>query len=155
MLDRSKRDLASKLIHQFLDGAITSDDLESEWPTNKADKALEAIGSKVWLFYDDFHPRRMVGKEAASNEERELLRRYCAFLESDIEYEWPNSNFMRLNGLGALVPLSLGLLWPIDRWLRERNAKSDAMMEAHGDLETWPFRSREQWSSSSRRPYLR
>jgi hypothetical protein len=155
VVDREKRDIASLLVRRFLAGAITSDELETEWPSNKADPALEAVGSMVWLFYDDHRPRRMLGKQAASSEERELLTRYAAYLESDIAYEWPESNFIRLGGLGALVPLSLGLLWPLDRWIKARNARLDAQMDAHGDLSFWPFTRREQWTGQPLPPYVR
>jgi hypothetical protein len=155
VIDRDKRDFAAHLVRQFLGGNITSDELESEWPSNRADQALEAVGSMVWLFYDDHQPRRMVGRQAASPEERELLIRYAAFLDSDIAYEWPESNFIRISGLGILVPLSLGLLWPIDRWIKAMNARLDARMEAHGDLTVWPFTRSDQWDRSALPPYVR
>jgi hypothetical protein len=155
VIDKDKRDIAAGLVRQFLEGQITSDDLEGSWPSKTDDTALEAVGSMVWLFYDDHRPRRMVGKEAASAEERELLTRYAAFLDSDIAYDWPESNFIRLAGLGALVPLSLGLLRPLDRWVKDRNARFDARMEAHGDLAVWPFTHSSQWGGSAQRPYVR
>jgi hypothetical protein len=97
----------------------------------------------------------MVGCDAASSKERELLTRYAAFRDSDIAYDWPESNFIRLSGLGVLVPLSLGLLWPVDRWIKARNARLDAQMVAHGDLGVWPFTRREQWGGSALPPYVR
>ncbi|MEA3059433.1 MAG: hypothetical protein QOE50_845, partial [Sphingomonadales bacterium] len=110
MIDRQKRNVAAKLVRQFRDGEITSDDLESDWPFPSEDKALEAVESRVWAFYDDHRPRRMIGREAASPEERELLTRYAAFLNSPLPYEWSKSNFYALGGCGVLVILSLGLL---------------------------------------------
>lgn len=144
VVDRDRRDIAAQLVRRFLAGEITSDDLESGWPGNKHDRALEAVSSMVWLFYDDHRPRQMVGKEAASSEERGLLVRYAAFLDSEFEYDWPVSNFMGLSGLGPLVPLSLGLLAPLDRWIKARNARMDAEMDAHGDMSVWPFTRSEQ-----------
>lgn len=155
MIDRLKRDQAATLIRQFLQGQITSDDLESDWPTNKADQALEAVGSMAWLFYDDHKPRRMVGKDAAAPEESELLGRYAAFLDTDHPYEWPTANFIRIAGLGALVPLSLGILRPVDRWIKARNAKLDAAMDAHGDWSVWPFRKRDDWAGEPFPPFIR
>ena len=139
MIDRDKRDHAAKLVRQFRDGQITSDDLESEWPDNPDDRALEEISSTVWLFYDDFRPRRIAERDDASPGERELLSRYATFLDSDFEYDWPKFPFIRISGLGVLVPLSLGLLAPVDRWIKARNAKFDAEMAAHGDTTVWPF----------------
>lgn len=141
------------MIASFATGEIDSDDLESEWPTCKQDRALNAIGSMLWLHYDDHKPRRMVGKDAASPEELLLFNRYQAYLKSDLPYKWPEDDFTRIAGLGALVPLSLGLLWPIDRMLKSRYAKVDAAMKAHGDLTVWPFTSRSQWEGAPMAPY--
>ena len=99
----------------------------------------------LWLHYDDHKPRRALGKDAASSEELTLFKRYRAYLQSDLAYEWPEDDFIRIEGLGMLVPLSFGLLRPIDRLIQSRNAKVDAAMEAHGDLSVWPFTSRSQW----------
>ena len=155
MIDRLKRDEAAFLIARFASGEIDSDDLESDWPICKEDRALDAVGSMLWLHYDDHKPRRMVGKEAASFEELLLFKRYQAYLQSDLPYEWPEENFIRIGGLGALVPLSLGLLRPIDRMIKSKNAKIDAAMEAHGDLSVWPFTSKAQWDGEPIAPYVR
>lgn len=155
MIDRLKRDQAAELIAAFAIGAIDSDDLESEWPENRQDHALEAVGSMLWLHYDDHRPRRMVGKEAATSEEQQLFDRYQAYLNTDLAYDWPEKNFIRLAGLGILVPLSLGLLLPIDRMIKAKNAKIDAAMDAHGDLSVWPFTNRVQWEGEPLEPYVR
>lgn len=155
MIDRMKRDEAASLIAGFACGQIDSDDLESDWPTCKEDRAIDAIGSMLWLHYDDHKPRRMIGKAAASPEELLLFSRYQAYLKGDLPYEWPEDNFIRIEGLGALVPLSLGLLRPIDRIIKSRNAKVDAAMEAHGDLSVWPFTSRTEWDGEPIAPYVR
>lgn len=155
MIDRAKRDKAAALIRQFLAGDITSDDLESDWPADKQDRALEAVGSMVWLFYDDHQPRLMTENEAALPEEATLLLRYAAFLNTDFSYEWPTSDFIRVSGLGALVPLSLGLLAPVDRWIKRRNARTDEEMDRHGDWVVWPFTRRDQWPGEPIPPYVR
>ena len=139
MIDSKKRDAAAKLVRQFRDGEITSDNLKSDWPSRSEDKALEAVKSRVWGFYDDDRPRRMIGKEAASPEERELLTRYAAFLSSPLPYEWSKSNFYGLGGCGPLIFLSLGLLWPVDRWIKRRNADEEAALRQEGELDVWPF----------------
>jgi hypothetical protein len=139
MIDREKRDVAAKLVRQFRDGKITSDDLESEWPQKSEDKALEAVESRVWAFYDDHRPRRMIGRQAASPEERDELTRYAAFLDTSLPYEWSKSNFYGIGGCGVLVVLSLGLLWPVDWWIKKRNASTEAELRKQGDLDVWPF----------------
>jgi len=139
MIDREKRDTGAKLVRQFRDGEITSDDLESDWPSRSDDKALRAVESRVWAFYDDHRPRRMIGKGAASPEERELLTRYAAFLSSPLPYEWSKSSFHGLGGCGPMVFLTLGLLWPVDWWIKRRNADEEAALPQEGELDVWPF----------------
>ncbi len=139
MIDRQKRDLAATLVRKFRDGEIDSDQLETDWPSRSDDKALKAIESRVWAFYDDHRPRTMSGKEAASPEEQELLTRYAAFLNSPLSYEWSKSNFYGLGGCGPLVLLTLGLLWPVDWWIKRRNAREEVALRQEGDLDVWPF----------------
>ena len=154
MIDRGGRAAAATLVREFLAGAIDSDQLENEWPVDSADRALQAVGSMVWLFYDDHRPRTMVGKQAARPEEVELLERYAAFLDTDKPYDWPEDNFIRLAGLGPLVFISLGLLWPLHRWIKRRNERFDERMAAHGNLEVWPFSNEEDWHGVRRAPYV-
>ena len=139
MIDRQNRNLAATLVRKFRDGEITSDELETDWPSGSDDKALEALGSRIWAFYDDHYPRRMTGREAATPEERKLLTRYAAFLDSPLPYEWSKSNFYGLGGCGCLVFVSLGLLWPVDRWIKRRNAREEEELRLEGDLDVWPF----------------
>ena len=139
MFDRQKRDVAARLVRQFRDGQISSDDLESDWPSRSQDRALEAIESRVWSFYDDHRPRTMSGGKAASTEEREALTRYAAFLDSPLAYEWSKFNFYGIGGLGCLVYMSLGLLWPVNLWIKRRNAATETRLRAEGDFESWPF----------------
>lgn len=155
MVDRKSRAIGARLVRQFLSGKIDSDDLENDWPTKSADRALGAVGSMIWLFCDDHRPRRMIGKEAALPEEAELLERYACFLDTDLAYEWPEDNFIRISGLGPLVFLSLGLLWPVHHWIRSRNRKFDERMAAHGDLKVWPFSKPQDWDGERRAPYVR
>jgi len=148
MIDREKRDVAATLVRQFRDGEITSDDLETDWPTRSDDKVLEAVESVVWSFYDDHRPRRMIGRDAASPKEREDLTRYAAFLESQLPYDWSKSNFYGLGGCGVLVILSFGLLWPVDWWIKRGNARIEAELRQEGDLDVWPFTSRADYDRS-------
>ena len=148
MIDREKRELAAALLRQFRDGQINSDELETAWPAYKEDRALRAVESMVWAFYDDHFPRRMSGKQTATHEEYDALTRYAAFLDTQLPYEWPQSSFYRIGGLGILTILSLGLLWPVDRWIKRRNAQFEAELRAAGDFDVWPFIKREDHDHS-------
>ena len=103
----------------------------------------------------------------ASNPElRDLFTRCAEFLDSDIEYAWPASNFIqfsacltRLWGAFAVTlalmlalwwfsPVTAGwafLAWPLLYALgRLRAYRFERRMTAFGDLNSWPFRSGEE-----------
>lgn len=145
MIDGASRAQAAKIVRLFRDGIVTSDDLEAEWPFSD-DPTLEALASMLWHFYDDHRPRRMVGKTAASSAEREALTRYAAFLDSDLPYEWPQSRFERIGGLGLLNILGLGLLLPLDWWIKRRNARFQVALDKSGDFSVWPFLRRSDYT---------
>lgn len=151
MIDRPNRAIAAELIYRFRDGEITSDDLESEWPIRSQDKSLDALASMLWCFYDDHYPRRMTGRDAPTPEELEALTRYATFLTTELPYEWPQSSFYRIAGLGCLTWLSLGLLWPLDRWIKRRNARFEAELRASGDFDVWPFIRRADYEAVTAR----
>lgn len=138
MIDRANRDAAAKLLRQFADGEINSDDLEANWPHSN-DKALAAVASMVWGFYGDGHPRRMSGRDAATPKEQDTLARYTLFLDGELPYEWPQTNFYRIAGLGVLNIMSLGLLLPLHWSIKRRNARFQSALESSGDFEVWPF----------------
>ena len=144
MIDGASRAQAAKIVRQFRDGIVTSDDLEAEWPISD-DLVIDALASMLWRFYDDHRPRRMVGRKAPSSGEQEALTRYAAFLDSDLPYEWPQSRFDRIGGLGLLNVLSLGLLLPLDWWIKHRDGRFQAALDKSGDFSVWPFLRRSDY----------
>jgi hypothetical protein len=104
----------------------------------------------LWRFYDDHYPRRMVGKDAPDAHEHRELTRYAAFLDTDLEYEWPKANFIRIGGLGILPVLTLGLLWPLDWWIKRQNRRFEEGLRRSGDLEVWPFIKRADFADGAR-----
>jgi hypothetical protein len=151
-----KRPAAAALIRGLRDARITNNDFEEDWPYDKADRALQAIGDAAWTFYDDFETHTL---EGLGMEGHDFLTRCALFLDTGLEYEWPEGDVTRFGGLGLLVPLTLGLLWPLDRWLRARsNQRYEAYISA-GAEEAWPFlrtedlvRSRSTGSPASDQP---
>lgn len=150
MIDRNQRELGAELLEQFLSGEINSDDVTLVWPRGSEDAAIIAIGQMFTLAFAACGPTRLLGDRSRFAREVDVIGRCAAFLESDLLYDWPVTHFdHQRRGLGQLVPLSLGLLWPLDAWLRSRTNAMDAAMAAHGDLETWPFVDRRQWESTA------
>jgi hypothetical protein len=93
----------------------------------------------LWRFHDDHKEHALVGKKALDDYGRTELTRYAAFLDTDLPYRWSKENFIGIGGLGLLVPLSLGLLWPLDRWIKARQRQADERLGAEGEVSAWPF----------------
>jgi hypothetical protein len=117
---------AASLIRSYLDGKISNDDFADGFPHDKSDRALHAIHQRLWFYYDDVrtHHRNFPRHSAI-----EVLFRRCAlFLDTGLEYEWPN-------------------LWhhdlahPIIRILTRQLLRSKAIQKAKsaGDYAVWPF----------------
>ena len=137
MANRDKRTIASGLLQQLLAGELTNDDFQETFPVDASDPALGVIYERSWFFWDDRTAHRLTGKYALDVETRALFERCRAFLDSDLEYDWP----ARIN----VAPLGLMLL----RVLRMRGAierrqsREDARLRSIGDFDVWPF-SRKQ-----------
>jgi hypothetical protein len=107
MINREKRDLARCLIEKFLACQITNDDFVNAYPCReKKDRVIVAIYDRLWGFWDDRHTHALTGKHDLDPEARKLFERCIAFLNSDLEYEWPplewrslSQAFLRLIGL--------------------------------------------------------
>lgn len=123
VIDRRSRDVVAELIRRFRDGQITNEDLITGWPAKSPGPALRAIETMVWPFYDDLRTHRLVGRHALTPEASETLSRYALFLDTDLPYEWRRTRFARISSLGWLPLLTLGLLWPLDRWVRRRKRR--------------------------------
>ena len=113
--------------------------------------ALVAVASMVWGFYGDGHPRRMTGPDVATPQEIDALTRYMLFLDGELSYEWQQTNFYRVAGLGILNIISLGLLLPLHWWIKRRNARFESALEASGDFNVWPFIRRDDYEAAKRR----
>lgn len=133
MVNREKRKIASDLVARLLAGEITNDDFDAAFPRDENDPALGAIYERLWFHWDDRRTHTLTGKHAPADAARVLFERCRAFLDSDLEYEWPP----KLN----VAPLSLLLL----RALRLRKAaerrehEAEERIRSFGDVDAWPF----------------
>jgi hypothetical protein len=112
-VDRAKRDLAAKLVRDFVAGHITNDELEDQWPLGRGDPALNEIFQFVWSFYDDLTTHRFNGGPDAAH----ALEQCAAFLESDEPYVWPVRNAVVRLILFVLALVTFGLVTQlVTRW---------------------------------------
>ena len=102
----------------------------------------------LWRFYDDHQEHALIGRKSLDEHGRSELTRYVAFLDTSLAYEWSKDNFIAIGGLGLLVPLSLGLLWPVDWWIKARLRKADERLGGEGDLDVWPFLRRADYATN-------
>lgn len=146
MVDMKVRRQAADLVRRLGEGEISNVELEHNWPRDTTDVALQAIARALWVTYSDLHEHTLTGKYTLNDRGRQLLERCILFLESEEGYNWPKSGELPISGVGwPLLFLSLGLLFPLDLWIKRRNARAQLTMDARGDLEVWPFLSRSSY----------
>ena len=94
MIDRPARDKAAALVRDFRDGRIDNDRFVANFPARSDDRAIRAISTRLWYFYDDLHRHRLTGKSALTRKATAVFDRCIAFLESDEKYTWPIDDFV-------------------------------------------------------------
>jgi len=129
MLDRVARDLAARLTRDFRAGLLTNDELEDGWPQSLNDRALIAIGTTLWRFYDDHHAHVLKRSDWTDAE----LDRYAAFLDTDLPYEWSEDRFDKFDW-SAMIPFASAMPWVGSRRKRIKEAR-----RLEGDPDAWPF----------------
>ena len=133
MVNREKRKVAAGLIDGLISGRITNDDFDAAFPRDKDDHALAAIYERLWFHWDDRRTHPLTGKDALDEPTRALFERCGAFLNSNLEYEWPR----KLNA----APLSLVILRALGlrKVVKRREHEAEARIRAFGDFDAWPF----------------
>lgn len=147
MIDRKARDAAANAVRRFYHGITTNDEFDGEYPKSQstADGGITAIGTMVWNFYDD-HRVHVIRKLAA--DERALFERCLAFLHSDLEYTWPQANFMRRGPSHPLLnAITFG--WAHRQWKRADDAFMKSLA-AVGDFAFWPFHNQHEYELTTK-----
>jgi hypothetical protein len=138
MVDRHARDIAGDALQDLLRGSISNDEYERKYPIAKDDPALRAIFVQVWFYYSDMHEHKLTSRYVPSDASRAFLERCVLFLKSNLEFQWPKSEFrlrygiMRLLGLGRIV---------------ERRIKQKYSV---GDEEVWPFLKKTEYEETAK-----
>jgi hypothetical protein len=143
MVDALKRKRAVDLIRRFIDGQISNDEYDNDFPDDTQDQGLLVVYDRLWLLYSDLRTHRL-DKDTLSSEERELIERCITFLNTDLEYEGPPLRERKpISGLGDLFrrlspnknPYSL---------MGEQSQKDSVFV-----TRWWPFTSVEQYQQHS------
>jgi len=135
-IDRDTRNKAASLLTRILEGKITNYQLEDEWPTSPADRLFSSadkalpiiIDALSWGYYDE-RPEMPLSRDIFEKCNPGLLERCLFFLQSDLEYKWPNFHFVRIK-----IPLLDDLLGREKKWQRRFEE-----FKSHGDFDVWPF----------------
>ncbi len=138
MVDISKRKQATLLIRQFVEGQISNDDYDSDFPDDTKDQGLLAVYDRLWLLYSDLVPSRLT-KTSLTNDEQSVIERCILFLENDLEYEGPPLRGRKpFSGLKSL----LGRLVSTepDSVLGTESQQNSVFLSGW-----WPFASEEQY----------
>jgi hypothetical protein len=130
MVSQTDRSIAAELMLKFYRYQISASDMESEWPEEARDRAVQAIGFALSTMFvsDGF----LVGPDYADPElyrnfrVAKFLHRCLMFLNSDFEYEWRELG-LPPGGINLEVLFAHILNRPISKpkWA--------------GDDEVWPF----------------
>jgi hypothetical protein len=127
MIDRQARDSAANALRDFMKGSISNRECERRYPRSKGDPAVWSIYSYIWFFYSDSSEHVLSGKHSLTQEGLAFMERCLLFLQSDLDFQWPNTKVhiwypvLRLIGLGGIV-----------------NRRIEKQMSV-GDKEVWPF----------------
>jgi hypothetical protein len=139
MIDKHSRQSANDLLKRLVSAEITTDDFEEEFPLNSPDKALRAIYQRLWFLWDDRCEQRLTGNQALNDDQRALVARIIAFLDSDIEYQWPGTAVM------ASFRLLLFRLFGRRNSARRFEQSQLEQLRHVGDINAWPFASVRQY----------
>jgi hypothetical protein len=135
MVDQSARLLAARLLSDFLDGRITNDEYDNEFPSDGSDPGLKVIYRRVWFYYSDLESHYLNAQEL-SDEDVALFKRCIEFLKTELDYEGPP---IRMNlPLGSLLRRLIG--GPEPQSVLGSKATQDAIFFT----EWWPFASADQ-----------
>jgi hypothetical protein len=150
MVNRTQRDAAGRVLRSLVDGVITNDEFEAQFPRGKEDSALPAIKANVWMLYSDLHRHKLTGKHEPNAETRALLERCVLFLDTDLAFEWPVPQ-VSLSNIGKNLRSRVGRWLGMEEEGRQAGAKQDGL--DGGDEDVWPFFREEDLAKASVRSH--
>lgn len=144
MIATEKRKEAKRLLLSFSDGSITNDEFEAKYPIDSSDPALGGIFRRLWFIWDDRYEHALAGQHALKENERDVVLRCLAFLDSNLEYQWPKAMFM------APFSVMLCRLLRMHKIAERLDQKKLEQLGRIGDPEVWPFLSKSDYLESIR-----
>jgi hypothetical protein len=142
MIDIEARKKAAEVARRFVAGQISNFEFENEFPSSK-DPAIWAIEDTLWCFYDDFEEHHLKGKWSVPEETKSLMIRWVMFLYSREEYGWPQIS------CPGVRPIEYGLFGR----LFNRHKRQHEFLSS-GDIEYWPFITKESYENAKKNPVL-
>jgi hypothetical protein len=145
-VDRQARASYAELIRRFLECEITNEEFHNKTPLSPtSDRAIREIFGELWYCYDDIIIHKADGKHGLNERERELFERCAAFLQSELEYEWPQIHTFRWGGLLLSLARLVANIVTLGLFGKWRRGKFLAAMHRIGDYSVWPFLRKEDW----------
>ena len=142
MVDQETRSEAFLALKRFLTCETTNDEYEGEYPLptlfgrkESKDLAIKAIYTMSWNWFDDFNNHKLEREYELDLETRRIAERCLAFLETNYEYEWQETNFISTGFVGSVLT-TLGLR-PTVPGVEERIR--NYLDQPEGDASVWPF----------------
>lgn len=143
MIHRPSRQQLALALRRYVARRITNDDL-ADISVDWRDRGAVAIQEMAWRLYDDTHRHYATGRHAFTREGRRCIARWILFLQSDLEYLWPEYSFIQTESR-LLNFLSFG------RWNRTAHRRWREFIEV-GDFDVWPFLHKDQLRDAMSNP---
>lgn len=131
MVDRNARNIAARVLREFMRGSISNEEYEKMYPTSDSDPSLWEIYLQIWFFYSDIREHSLTGKHALNVEQSAFVERCILFLRSDAEFEWPRQRFQ-----------------PWQAVLQFFGSGKKIGKAAYGDENDWPFLNMTQYEQA-------
>jgi len=178
-IERDSRDELAECLRLLVNGQMTNDDFDDHYYDRWekcTDRAVQAIANFGYCLYssDLPGPYKLKGWHAVSARVRETAERSDLFLQSNLDYEWPESSLSRIPGFclscGVILFVVSALLGTVGVFTKDfpwlfvsplfvtvaalvatgfasslRNKERYDRWCGFGDAEVWPFLRRSDY----------
>jgi len=120
-IDAVARVRAAEVLQQFLDGTLSSDEADAQYPERSPDQAVHEAYLVLFPYLGDFRDFRFTGENQPDAAERAHFSRSILFLKTELPMEWPAFPVnvvraaQRLLGLASAQEAGDRSVWPFYR----------------------------------------